>query len=48
MAPALIATLTFGIMFIFAVFVLVGKRVYDGYQRRHYQKIDYLVNGMYN
>ena len=48
MAPALIAALTFGVLFMFSMCVLLGKWLYDGWVRRHYQKIDYLVNGMYN
>ncbi|XP_078000225.1 uncharacterized protein LOC144452896 isoform X2 [Glandiceps talaboti] len=45
---ALVAAMCFGILFLFAVLVLLGKRVYEGYQRRHYSKMDYLINGMYN
>ena len=48
MAPALIAALTFGVLFMFSMCVFLGKWLYDGWVRRHYQKIDYLVNGMYN
>ena len=47
-ATGLIAALCFGIIFFTTVVVLVGKRCYDGWQRRHYTKIDYLINGMYN
>jgi len=47
-ATGLIAALIFGIIFFVTVLVLVGKRCYDGWQRRHYSKIDYLINGMYN
>ena len=40
MAPALIAVLTFGVLFVVAVLVLAGKRIYGVYQRRHYQQIE--------
>jgi nitrate reductase gamma subunit len=45
---SLVAALSFGCIFLFGVVLLIGKRCYDGYQRRHYSKVDYLVNGMYN
>ncbi|XP_064627315.1 uncharacterized protein LOC135487507 [Lineus longissimus] len=45
---SLVAALSFGCIFFFGVVLLIGKRCYDGYQRRHYSKVDYLVNGMYN
>ncbi|XP_033126330.1 uncharacterized protein C11orf24 homolog isoform X1 [Anneissia japonica] len=45
---ALIASLCFSVLFACAVCVLLGKRWYEGYQRRHYSKVDYLINGMYN
>nr|XP_006818899.1 PREDICTED: uncharacterized protein C11orf24-like isoform X2 [Saccoglossus kowalevskii] len=45
---ALVAAMCFGILFLFAVMVLLGKRAYESYQRRHYSKMDYLINGMYN
>ncbi|KAK3585729.1 hypothetical protein CHS0354_020297 [Potamilus streckersoni] len=45
---ALIAALSFGILFFFAMMVLVGRRCFEGWKRRHYSRIDYLVNGMYN
>ncbi|XP_072015536.1 uncharacterized protein [Amphiura filiformis] len=45
---ALVAAMCFGVLFLAAVCVLVGKRWYEGYQRRHYNKMDYLINGMYN
>jgi len=35
-------------LFVVAVLVLGGKRIYDGWQRRHYNKLDYLINGLYN
>ena len=44
----LVAVLVFGCLFVVILVVFVSKRFYDGYQRRHYTKMDYLVNGMYN
>lgn len=38
----------FGCIFGVAVIVLVSKRVYEGWQKRHYTRMDYLINGMYN
>ena len=45
---ALVAAICFGVLFLSAGVILVGKRWYEGYQRRHYNKMDYLINGMYN
>eukprot|EP00058_Branchiostoma_floridae_P008386 XP_002593874.1 hypothetical protein BRAFLDRAFT_75668 [Branchiostoma floridae] len=45
---SLIVAMCFGLLFLFAVIVVVGKRWYESWQRRHYSKIDYLINGMYN
>lgn len=47
MVPVLAAALSFGVVFLVAVTVLVGKRVFEAWQRRHYSRVDYLVNGMY-
>lgn len=47
MSGTLIAALCVGIVFTFAVGLLFGQRVYDAWQRRHYNKLDYLINGMY-
>lgn len=44
----LVAATSLGVIFMCVAVVLLSKRCYDGYQRRHYSKIDYLVNGMYN
>ncbi|CAD5121474.1 DgyrCDS9980 [Dimorphilus gyrociliatus] len=44
---ALVSSLTFGLIFIIIVVIVVGKRVYEGYKRRHYTQIDYLVDGNY-
>ena len=48
LSAALIAAFSFGILFFFVVLVLIGKRCFDNWQRRHYSRVDYLVNGMYN
>ncbi|XP_038049252.1 MANSC domain-containing protein 1-like isoform X1 [Patiria miniata] len=45
---ALIAAVCFGVIFLLAVMVVLGKHWYEAYQRRHYSKVDYLINGMYN
>jgi hypothetical protein len=47
MSGTLIVALCIGIVLTFAVAVLFGKRVFDAWQRRHYNKLDYLINGMY-
>ena len=39
--------LGFGILFTVLVIGFISKRVYDSWQRRHYNKMDYLVDGMY-
>ena len=44
----LIGMLLFGCLLTATVIVMVCKRCYDSWQKRHYQKVDYLVNGMYN
>ncbi|XP_062620101.1 MANSC domain-containing protein 1-like [Saccostrea cucullata] len=44
----LIALLCFGMFFIIAIVVIFGKKLFESWQRRHYSRIDYLVNGMYN
>eukprot|EP00057_Strongylocentrotus_purpuratus_P004278 XP_003728394.1 PREDICTED: proline-rich receptor-like protein kinase PERK8 isoform X1 [Strongylocentrotus purpuratus] len=44
----LIVTLCFGIIFLLAMMVVVGKRWCEGYQRRKYSKVDYLINGYYS
>nr|XP_054774824.1 uncharacterized protein C11orf24-like [Lytechinus pictus] len=44
----LIVTLCFGIIFLLAMIVVSGKRWCEGYQRRKYSKVDYLINGYYS
>ncbi|XP_074859356.1 MANSC domain-containing protein 1 [Carettochelys insculpta] len=43
----LIAALFFGIVFLLLVITLVGRRMSQSLQRRHYSRLDYLINGMY-
>lgn len=47
-SAALIAALSFGILFFVSVLAIIAKKCFDGWQRRHYSRIDYLVNGMYS
>ncbi|KAH9503664.1 hypothetical protein Btru_067116 [Bulinus truncatus] len=41
-------TLALGCVFLLVVLGVLGRRVYEGYQKRHYSRLDYLINGMYN
>ncbi|XP_013785094.1 uncharacterized protein LOC106469172 [Limulus polyphemus] len=44
----LIIALVLGLLLLFTVLGLVGKRIYDTWQRRHYHRMDYLVEDFYN
>ncbi|NXC92773.1 MANS1 protein, partial [Certhia familiaris] len=44
---SLVAALFFGVMFLLLVIVLTGKKIYESLQKRHYTRLDYLINGMY-
>ncbi|XP_041254778.1 MANSC domain-containing protein 1 [Onychostruthus taczanowskii] len=44
---SLIAALFFGVIFLLVVIVLTGKKIHESLQKRHYTKLDYLINGMY-
>ncbi|XP_041341870.1 MANSC domain-containing protein 1 [Pyrgilauda ruficollis] len=44
---SLIAALFFGVIFLLLVIVLTGKKIHESLQKRHYTKLDYLINGMY-
>lgn len=44
----LVLSLVFGLLVLFSVFGVVAKRVYDGWMRRHYRRMDFLIDGMYN
>lgn len=44
----LVLALVFGLVVLFAVLGVVAKRVYDGWQRRNYSRMNYLIDGIYN
>ncbi|XP_054716526.1 uncharacterized protein LOC129225980 [Uloborus diversus] len=44
----LVLSLVFGLLVLFAVLGVVAKRIYDGWLRRHYRRMDFLIDGMYN
>ncbi|NXC07544.1 MANS1 protein, partial [Orthonyx spaldingii] len=44
---SLVAALLFGVIFLLLVFVLTGKKIHESLQKRHYTRLDYLINGMY-
>ncbi|XP_022238886.1 uncharacterized protein LOC106457311 [Limulus polyphemus] len=44
----LIIALVLGLLLLFTVLGLVGKRIYDTWQRRHYHRMDYLIEDFYN
>ncbi|KFQ05411.1 MANSC domain-containing protein 1, partial [Leptosomus discolor] len=44
---SLIAALLFGVTFFFLVIALTGKKIHESLQKRHYTRLDYLINGMY-
>ncbi|NXN41761.1 MANS1 protein, partial [Rhinoptilus africanus] len=44
---SLIAALLFGVIFLLLVIALTGKRIHESLQKRHYTRLDYLINGMY-
>ncbi|NXM44614.1 MANS1 protein, partial [Gymnorhina tibicen] len=44
---SLVAALLFGVLFLLLVIVLTGKKIHESLQKRHYTKLDYLINGMY-
>ncbi|KAH3735108.1 hypothetical protein DPMN_041570 [Dreissena polymorpha] len=46
MSTGLIVVLSIGIFLIFVLMVVLRKRLFDGLQRRHYSKLDYLINRM--
>ncbi|KAH3736938.1 hypothetical protein DPMN_043514 [Dreissena polymorpha] len=48
MSAGLIVVLSIGIFLTFVLMVVLGKRLFDGWQRCHYSKLDFLINGMYN
>lgn len=44
----LVIGLVLGLMVLLTVLGLVGKRVHDSWQRRHYHRMDFLIDGMYH
>ncbi|NWV47521.1 MANS1 protein, partial [Daphoenositta chrysoptera] len=44
---SLVAALLFGVIFLLLVIVLTGKKIHESLQKRHYTRLDYLINGMY-
>ncbi|NXD77922.1 MANS1 protein, partial [Halcyon senegalensis] len=44
---SLVAALLFGVIFLFLVIALTGKKIHESLQKRHYTRLDYLINGMY-
>lgn len=48
MVVVLASALSIGLFIFLVVVIMVGKRVFESWQRRHYSRVDYLVNGMYN
>ncbi|XP_059701783.1 MANSC domain-containing protein 1 [Haemorhous mexicanus] len=44
---SLVAALFFGVTFLLLVIVLTGKKIHESLQKRHYTRLDYLINGMY-
>ncbi|NXO21613.1 MANS1 protein, partial [Cisticola juncidis] len=45
---SLIAALFFGVIFLLLVIVLTVKKIHESLQKRHYTRLDYLINGMYS
>lgn len=44
---SLVAALIFGMIFLLLVIALTGKKIHESLQKRHYTRLDYLINGMY-
>ncbi|NXW01992.1 MANS1 protein, partial [Fregetta grallaria] len=44
---SLVAALLFGMIFLLLVIALTGKKMHESLQKRHYTRLDYLINGMY-
>ncbi|NWX18140.1 MANS1 protein, partial [Aegotheles bennettii] len=45
---SLLAALLFGVIFLLIVVALTGKKIHESLQKRHYTRLDYLINGMYS
>ncbi|GFN75487.1 hypothetical protein PoB_000199300 [Plakobranchus ocellatus] len=44
----LVCALAAGIIFVFVVVGVLGRRIYESYRRRHYSRMDFLINGIYH
>lgn len=44
---SLVVALMFGVIFLLLVIALTGKKIHESLQKRHYTRLDYLINGMY-
>ncbi|NXP16874.1 MANS1 protein, partial [Scytalopus superciliaris] len=44
---SLVAALLFGVVFLLLVIALTGRKIHESLQKRHYTRLDYLINGMY-
>ncbi|NXR80231.1 MANS1 protein, partial [Pycnonotus jocosus] len=44
---SLVAALFFGVIFLLLVIGLTVKKMHESLQKRHYTRLDYLINGMY-
>ncbi|NXT18846.1 MANS1 protein, partial [Syrrhaptes paradoxus] len=44
---SLVVALLFGVIFLLLVIALTGKKIHESLQKRHYTRLDYLINGMY-
>ncbi|NWS38067.1 MANS1 protein, partial [Probosciger aterrimus] len=44
---SLVAALLFGVIFLLLVIALTGKKIHESFQKRHYTRLDYLINGIY-
>ncbi|NWQ63598.1 MANS1 protein, partial [Neopipo cinnamomea] len=44
---SLVAALLFGVIFLLLVIALTGKKIHESLRKRHYTRLDYLINGMY-
>ncbi|NXE89631.1 MANS1 protein, partial [Menura novaehollandiae] len=44
---SLVAALLFGVIFLLLVIALTGKKIHESLHKRHYTRLDYLINGMY-
>lgn len=45
-SASLVIALCFGILFLFAVIILIGRPWWDAFNKPRYSKVDYLMNGL--